>query len=66
MADTNDENTNTDTIAPRGFAAMDPKRQKEIARKGGQSSGGQFGKPGGADPSAAGRKGGLARSRRST
>lgn len=41
----------------RGFASMDPARQREIASKGGQASGGNFKN----DPqraSAAGRKGG--------
>ena len=40
---------------------MDPKKQKEIARMGGQASGGQFGR--GNDPSAAGRMGAAAQSR---
>lgn len=41
----------------RGFGSMDPKKQKEIASKGGQASGGNFKN----DPqkaSEAGRKGG--------
>lgn len=41
----------------RGFASMDPEQQREIARKGGQASGGNFKN----DPeraSEAGRKGG--------
>jgi general stress protein YciG len=41
----------------RGFASMDPARQREIASKGGQASGGNFkNDPGRA--SIAGRKGG--------
>ncbi len=43
--------------APRGFAAMDPIRQREIASHGGSASGGNFAK----DPAraaAVGRKGG--------
>lgn len=58
-----DENTNQGTSA-RGFAAMTPQERSRIAREGGLKSGGQFGKPGGADPSEAGRKGGKARGRR--
>lgn len=43
--------------APRGFAAMDAARQREIASKGGKASGGNFANdPGRA--AAAGRKGG--------
>ena len=42
---------------PRGFAAMSEEERRDAAQKGGRSSGGQFGKPGGADPSAAGKKG---------
>ncbi|WP_114229105.1 MULTISPECIES: KGG domain-containing protein [Sphingomonas] len=30
------------TKTKRGFAAMDPARQREIARKGGKASGGNF------------------------
>ena len=30
------------TRAKRGFAAMDPSRQREIASKGGKASGGNF------------------------
>lgn len=33
---------------------------EEMASRGGKASGGQFGKPGGADPSAAGKKGARA------
>ncbi len=29
-------------VSDRGFASMDPAKQKEIARKGGQSSSGNF------------------------
>lgn len=58
------DNDNRSGTSNRGFASMSPQKQREIARKGGKASGGQFGKPGGADPSAAGRKGGRA-SRRS-
>ena len=53
----NDNSTNSGT-SNRGFASMDDDKQREIASKGGKASGGQFGKPGGADPSKAGRKGG--------
>lgn len=45
----------------QGFASMDEDRQREIARKGGQSSGGNFAN----DPeraSAAGKKGAAAQS----
>lgn len=45
------------TTSARGFAAMDPAKQKEIASKGGKASGGNFKN----DPrraSAAGKKGG--------
>ena len=45
--------------APRGFAAMDPEKQKAIASKGGKASGGNFKN----DPqraAAAGKKGGEA------
>ena len=48
----------------RGFASMDPEKQREIAAKGGRASGGNFAN----DPqraSEAGRKGGRARARRS-
>ena len=44
----------------RGFAAMDPERQREIASKGGRASGGNFAR----DPqraAEAGRKGGRSR-----
>jgi uncharacterized protein len=44
----------------RGFAAMDPEKQREIASKGGRASGGNFAN----DPqraAEAGRKGGRAR-----
>lgn len=64
MDDASNESAQIRTTAPRGFAVMDPKRHREIARQGGMRSGGQFGKPGGADPSEAGRKGGQARIRR--
>jgi len=49
-------NQHNDT-SNRGFASMDPDKQREIARKGGQASGGNFVN----DPeraSEAGRKGG--------
>lgn len=39
------------------------KDTQEQARKGGQASGGQFGKPGGADPSEAGKAGAEAQPR---
>jgi len=42
---------------PRGFAAMDPAKQREIARKGGKSSGGNFAHDR-ERAAAAGRKGG--------
>lgn len=32
----------TKTKTKRGFAAMDPQRQREIASKGGRASGGNF------------------------
>lgn len=34
--------TTTETRSNRGFAAMDPNRQREIARMGGKASGGNF------------------------
>jgi general stress protein YciG len=42
----------------RGFAAMDPEKQREIARKGGQASGGNPENLEKVDRSEAGRKGG--------
>lgn len=56
--------------AKRGFAAMDVERQREIARKGGESQGRQN-NPGNfandrAKASQAGRKGGEARGSRNT
>jgi len=44
----------------RGFAAMDPEKQREIARKGGRASGGRPENLRGVDRRAAGRKGGEA------
>jgi len=44
----------------RGFAAMDPEKQREIARKGGRASGGRPENLRGVDRRAAGRKGGQA------
>ena len=44
---------------PRGFAAMDPEKQRAIASKGGKASGGYF-KNDPARAAAAGRKGGEA------
>lgn len=44
----------------RGFASMDPAKQRAIASKGGRASGGNF-KNDRAKAAAAGRKGGLAR-----
>jgi len=44
----------------RGFAAMDPEKQREIARKGGRASGGRPENLRGVDRRAAGRKGGHA------
>lgn len=49
-------NRNGDTSS-RGFASMDRERQREIASKGGQASGGNF-KNDPARASEAGRKGG--------
>lgn len=52
MADNNDKRTSN-----RGFASMDSDKQREIARKGGKASGGNFKN----DPqraSEAGKKGG--------
>lgn len=46
--------------ARRGFAAMDPEKQREIARKGGRASGGRPENLRGVDRRAAGRKGGHA------
>ena len=42
---------------PRGFAAMDPEKQRAIASKGGKASGGNF-RNDPARAAAAGRKGG--------
>lgn len=42
----------------RGFASMDPDRQREIARKGGKASGGNF-KNDRERAAKAGKKGGL-------
>ena len=47
------------TSAHRGFAAMDPAKQREIASLGGRASGGNF-KHDSARASLAGRKGGEA------
>ncbi|MCA1818707.1 MAG: KGG domain-containing protein [Halobacteriales archaeon] len=59
-----DDTSNTDTTQParsrRGFAAMDPEKQREIARKGGRASGGRPENLRGVDRRAAGRKGGHA------
>lgn len=44
----------------RGFAAMDPEKQREIARKGGRASGGRPENLRGVDRREAGRKGGHA------
>ena len=46
-----------DTSSERGFAAMDAEKRREIARKGGQMSGGNF-KNNREKASQAGRKGG--------
>lgn len=46
--------------ARRGFAAMDPEKQREIARKGGRASGGRPENLRGVDRREAGRKGGKA------
>lgn len=53
MAATN----NSSNTAKRGFAAMDEKKQREIASKGGRASGGNF-KNDREKASTAGRKGG--------
>jgi general stress protein YciG len=45
--------------APRGFAAMDPEKQRAIASKGGKASGGNF-RNDPARAAAAGKKGGEA------
>ncbi len=47
------------TIAKRGFAAMDPQRQREIASKGGKASSGNFAHDR-ERAAAAGREGGKA------
>ena len=59
MADSNNDNGST---SPRGFAAMDEEKQKAIASKGGQASGGNF-KNDRAKAREAGRKGGSRSSR---
>lgn len=46
MADS-DDNSDSDNNSPsgtsaRGFASMDPKKQREIASRGGSASGGNF------------------------
>ncbi len=46
----------------RGFARMDPDKQRKIAQMGGERSSGQFGKPQGADPHKAGKLGAEAQS----
>lgn len=52
--------TNQDTgRTPRGFAAMDPDKQRAIASKGGKASGGNF-RNDPARAAQAGRKGGEA------
>jgi general stress protein YciG len=45
----------------RGFAGMDPDKQKQIARSGGQASGGKF-TPGSQRASDAGKRGAAAQS----
>jgi general stress protein YciG len=50
-------NTQQKTRSRRGFAAMDPEKQREIASKGGKASGGNF-KNNPQRASEAGRKGG--------
>jgi general stress protein YciG len=61
MADNNSQRTGTSN---RGFASMDPKKQREIASRGGSASGGNF-KNDREKASRAGRLGGKA-SRRSS
>lgn len=61
MADNNSRRTGTSN---RGFASMDPKKQREIASRGGSASGGNF-KNDREKASRAGRLGGKA-SRRSS
>ncbi len=53
------DDTNSTGSSARGFAAMDPEKQREIASKGGQASGGNF-KNDREKARAAGRKGGQA------
>jgi len=67
MADNDDisdgDNSNRSGTSARGFASMDPKKQREIASRGGSASGGNF-KNDREKASRAGRIGGKA-SRRS-
>ncbi len=65
MADSDEGNTTQGSgTSNRGFASMDPKKQREIASRGGSASGGNF-KNDREKASRAGRMGGKA-SRRST
>jgi len=57
---TNHNQGGAPTPSRRGFAAMDPEKQREIARKGGRASGGRPENLQGVDRRAAGRKGGEA------
>jgi general stress protein YciG len=59
MPNNNRQNSNSlgNRSSRRGFAAMDPERQREIASKGGKASGGNF-KNNPQRASEAGRKGG--------
>lgn len=65
MADNSDDSGGRRTgTAARGFASMDPKKQREIASRGGSASGGNF-KNDREKASRAGRLGGKASRRTS-
>ena len=55
-------NTHTTSSAPRGFAAMDPERQREVSSAGGRAAhqGGRAHRFSPEEARAAGRKGGSA------
>lgn len=62
---TRSKSSDSPSRSARGFAAMDPERQREIAAMGGRASGGNFAN----DPARAaeaGRAGGRARGSRNT
>ena len=60
-----EDNSGEGSASRRGFAAMDPEKQKKIASLGGSKSGGNF-KNDRKKAAEAGRRGGQARRRPST